>query len=123
VNFRSRPFLDLALGQPCFVKSPECRGAGTEHTVSCHSNALRHGHGASIKAHDCYAVPGCDRCNWYLDQGPAPRADKETLFMAAWERWMLYLMVNGKLVVKGARAPNEATYTPSSKIMPRRHVA
>lgn len=120
MNFRSRRFLDLARGQPCFVQSPECRGAGTEHTVSCHSNAQRHGHGTSIKAHDCFSVPGCDRCNWYLDQGPAPRGEKEELFMAAWERWILHLMAAGKLVVKGAKAAVEPMYKPSSKIMPRR---
>jgi hypothetical protein len=88
--------------------------------VSCHSNLQRHGHGSSIKAHDCFAVPGCDCCNWYLDQSHAPRAEKEALFMAAWERWILHLMMAGKLVVKGVRAPREKLYKPSSKIMARR---
>lgn len=123
MNYRCRPFLDLAKGQPCFVQSPACRGVGTEHTVASHSNLQRHGHGGAIKSHDCFSAPGCDRCNWYLDQGPAPREEKEQLFMAAWERWILHLLASGKLVVKGARTPKEAVYQPSSKIMPRRHAA
>lgn len=120
MNFRNKNLIDLAKGRECFILSPECVG-GTDTTVSCHSNAQRHGHGTSIKSHDCFSAPGCAGCNHYLDQSGVPREVKELMFRNAFERWLVFLWSSGLIQVAGARFRREPK-TTISKVMPRRHV-
>lgn len=63
-NYRNRALLDLAYQLPCMLQFPCCEGGVGE---PAHSNQPRHGKGGSIKAHDCFFVPGCRCCHRELD--------------------------------------------------------
>ena len=67
MNFRSRPLLDLCYEFDCLLQiEGVCTGGTGE---PCHANWPEHGKGMGMKAHDCYAVPGCRACHMALDQG------------------------------------------------------
>lgn len=80
---RNRRLLDLARGKPCLLRVPDICQGGTETTVAAHSNWAIHGKAGARKANDQYSAWGCMACHGWLDQGPAPRARKEAVFMAA----------------------------------------
>lgn len=75
--YRNRRILDEARNHPCQV----C-GADDGTIVAAHSNSQRHGKGMGIKAHDivCYA---CATCHRFIDQGSAPRAVREQVWLDA----------------------------------------
>lgn len=103
MNWESKPFRDLCRERFCYLMIDGiCNPQLAETVVPCHSNLQRHGHGASIRSHDIFTVPGCLACHTWLDHGPAARADKEAAFMRAWERWMLYLVASGELALSAA---------------------
>lgn len=85
---RNRALLDMARGQPCLLRVPEACIGGTETTVACHSNQSVHGKAGARKADDQWSVWGCAGCHTWLDQGPAPAAEKGERFAAA-HRWMV----------------------------------
>lgn len=80
---RNRRLLDLAKGKPCLLRVPGVCQGGNETTVAAHSNSSCHGKAGARKADDQYSAWGCMACHSWLDQGPAPRAQKKTVFMAA----------------------------------------
>lgn len=91
---RNRRLLDLARGQPCLMRVPGVCQGGTETTVAAHSNMAAHGKGGARKADDIYSVWACAACHiGWLDQGRAPRAQKEAAFIAGHlrqvEQWRL----------------------------------
>ncbi|KPF66105.1 hypothetical protein IP84_16970 [beta proteobacterium AAP99] len=86
MNYRSRRLLDLAQGKDCLLQIPNVCTNDTSTTVAAHSNELKHGKGRSIKAHDYFTVCACHACHSWLDQGPAPRAEKRDAFAAGWSR-------------------------------------
>lgn len=90
---RNRRLLDLAKGQPCLLRVPNTCQGGTDTTVAAHSNLSIHGKAGARKANDEYHVFGCMACHGWLDQGPAPRAQKASAFMAGHlrqvEQWRL----------------------------------
>ena len=89
MNYRNRRLLDLARGQPCMMCVPGvCRGDPAT-TVAAHSNQDRHGKGRSLKAHDCFHAWACYECHTWLDQGRAPREEKQAAFQAGMERTIL----------------------------------
>ena len=96
---RDRKLLDLCHDAPCMLRVDKVCRSGINPSVPAHSNLQRHGRGHSHKSHDCYAVPGCIECHAWLDTGPASREAKEFAFMAALERWLLYLWRNGLVKV------------------------
>lgn len=83
VQHRNARLLALAKGKPCLLLVPACCNHRTDTTVACHSNAGAHGKAKARKADDPYTVWGCAACHSWLDSGPAPRAQKEAVFMAA----------------------------------------
>ena len=88
MKLRNRTLLNMARGQRCLLLVPGvCRG-GTDTTVACHSNQAVHGKAGARKADDQWHVHGCDACHRWLDQGPAPAAEKVERFDAA-HRWMV----------------------------------
>ena len=67
MNFRSRALLSLCYEFDCLLQiEGVCTGGTGE---PCHANWPEHGKGMGMKAHDCYAVPGCRACHMALDQG------------------------------------------------------
>ncbi len=59
---------------------------GTHGVVAAHSNSHRHGKGWALKAHDCFVAFLCWQCHTYVDQGKAPKAQREAVWMNAWLR-------------------------------------
>ncbi|MGU2439548.1 hypothetical protein ACTXHA_04020 [Burkholderia cenocepacia] len=55
--------------------------------VPCHSNQSKHGKGTGKKADHRFTVPGCYLCHAWLDQGPAARELKVSVFDSALARW------------------------------------
>jgi len=78
---RNPALLEMARGMQCLLRVPGVCVGGTESTVACHSNLSVHGKAGARKADDCYTVWGCAACHRWLDQGPAPAAEKEVAFM------------------------------------------
>jgi len=88
VAHRNRRLLDLARGMPCLLRIEGICNGGTDTTVACHSNLAIHGKAGARKADDQWHVHGCAACHRWLDQGPAPAAEKVERFGAA-HRWMV----------------------------------
>jgi Protein of unknown function (DUF1364) len=85
--YRSPALLALARGKPCLLTAVHnCLGRDGSTTVACHSNQSKHGKGMARKADDNYSVWGCINCHSWLDQGPAPKAEKVRAFDAAHRR-------------------------------------
>lgn len=78
-------------GQRCYLRVPYlcCSYDGDPTVVPCHSNQSKHGKGGAIKARDEYSVPGCYQCHAWLDAGPAPRAEKDAAWDAAYVEWQV----------------------------------
>ena len=98
MNWRSRPFLNLARERRCYLDLPGCVGRDT---VSAHSNLQRHGRGFAYKSHDLFTIPACPRCHHELDHGKnLTKVQREEFFMSAWERYIRDLIIEGKLCAK-----------------------
>lgn len=81
---RNRALLDMARGRECLLRVPGVCQGGTETTVAAHSNWACHGgKGMGRKASDAYVVNACFACHSWLDQGPAPKAEKQMAFLRA----------------------------------------
>ena len=80
---QNRRLLDLARGMPCLMRMPGICNRDPETTVAAHSNSRAHGKAGARKADDQYSVWSCHACHTWLDQGPAPRAQKDAAFMRA----------------------------------------
>jgi hypothetical protein len=87
VKQENRALLNMAKGQRCLLQVPGICTGDTTTTVACHSNQSVHGKAGARKADDQWSVWGCVRCHSWLDQGPAPAAEKVERFAAA-HRWM-----------------------------------
>ncbi len=81
--WRNRRLLDMAEGRPCLLHIPGVCNHDPATTVAAHSNLSIHGKGAHRKADDVFTVWACANCHAWLDQGPAPKADKEAAFVRA----------------------------------------
>lgn len=79
----------MARGMPCLLRVQGVCTQDSSTVVCCHSNLGIHGKAGARKADDEYSVWGCAACHRWLDQGPAPRARKESAFMAAHLRQVL----------------------------------
>ncbi|RZJ02206.1 MAG: DUF1364 family protein [Haliea sp.] len=85
---RNQYLLAMARNQACLLKVPSVCNRDWSTTVAAHSNLLCHGKAKGRKADDQYHVHACAACHAWLDQGPAPAAEKESAFMRA-HRWMV----------------------------------
>lgn len=96
-NVRDRALLDCAYEFPCQYQLPGCEGTTGEPS---HSNRQLHGKGMSIKAHDCFHVPGCRTCHRAMDQGSwLTREEREQAFDLAFARYLPELFKRGLLKV------------------------
>ncbi len=84
-----KSMLTACRGKACYLRVPYicCSYPGDPTVVPCHSNQSKHGKGAGIKAADEYTVPGCYQCHAWLDQGTAPRWEKDAVWDSAYEQW------------------------------------
>ena len=85
---RNPALLAMARGQRCLLQVPGVCRPDPATTVACHSNQSVHGKAGARKADDQWHVYGCAPCHRWLDQGPAPAAEKLERFAAA-HRWMV----------------------------------
>jgi hypothetical protein len=87
---RNPHLLAMARNQPCMLLVPGCCNHRIDTTVAAHSNWQEHGgKSGARKADDQYTVWGCSACHSWLDQGRAPKAQKQAAFMAAHLRQVL----------------------------------
>jgi len=77
---RSRRLLESARGRPCEMRVPGVCQGGAETTVAAHSNWSEHGKAAGQKADDIFHARACAACHRWLDEGPAPDAEKREAF-------------------------------------------
>jgi hypothetical protein len=93
MTYRNGKLLRLCHHRPCMLQIPQVCTGGTNPdapSVPAHSNMLRHGRGHGHKSHDCFVVPACPACHYWLDYGPAPRDEKQQAFEQGLERWWLF---------------------------------
>ncbi|MBN9096065.1 MULTISPECIES: nuclease domain-containing protein [Pandoraea] len=74
-------------GEQCYLRVPGICIPASDTVVPCHSNEQQHGKGMGIKARDEFTVPGCLACHVWLDQGSAPRAERFSVWRAAYREW------------------------------------
>jgi hypothetical protein len=98
LTHRDRKLLDVAHEAPCFLLLGVV-GCGTNPSVPCHSDELRHGRGAGHKSHDCLAVPGCPACHNAFTRQNLGREGYVAAWAAAFERYQLWLWTNRKVRV------------------------
>lgn len=84
--YRDRRLLDLARLQPCLLRVPGVCRNDHDTVVACHSNALAHGKGKGLKAHDFFTVWGCHACHTWLDSGRSSHEERACAFERAHER-------------------------------------
>lgn len=146
MNFRSRALLNLCYEFDCLLQiEGVCTGGTGE---PCHANWPEHGKGMGMKAHDCYAVPGCRACHMALDQGSKLSGEQRKdiwhrafwKFLAMlWNRGMLRVALHDTAEAKplrGERGTLEVSKTTQrkrgskrgthcqrpEKVIPRRHL-
>lgn len=84
---KDKKMLQTCKGQRCYLQIPHvCKGK-KETVVPCHSNFLMDGKGLGLKAPDEKTVPGCVDCHFWLDQGTAPKEEKELHWKRAYGNW------------------------------------
>lgn len=96
---RNPRLLRMAKGESCLLTVPGVCNHDRATTVAAHSNWAEHGKAGARKADDCYHVHACSACHSWLDQGPAPAAEKRAAWNAGF-RWMVDIwrgMVSGLL--------------------------
>lgn len=104
MNFRSRQLLDLAYSFDCLLQIPGVCTGGTGEP--CHANWPEHGKGMSMKAHDCYAVPGCRACHMALDQGSQLSGEqRKDIWLRAFWKYLPMLWLRGRFAVAAEKEP------------------
>lgn len=95
VNYRNSRILATAKEAPCCMW---CGAHNEGQVVACHSNAIRHGHGAGHKAHDLPAYL-CGTCHDLVDRraGGLSREASERIFLEAVYNTMLWLLESGEM--------------------------
>jgi len=102
VNFRSRPFLDLAYNFPCYLRLPCCEGGDAGEPA--HSNNADHGKGGGMKAHDVFTVPACRSCHREFDQGRTlTLEERRNLWQRAFNQYLPDLFRSGWIRIATAR--------------------
>lgn len=96
-NYRCERLLDIARHAP---KCMSCGAYNQGDVVAAHSNALKHGKGKGIKAHDLVAYV-CRECHSQIDgaEGGLSREAKYLMFMDAFYNTVLWLLREGHLKV------------------------
>lgn len=98
MTHRDRKLLDLAHDAPCFLQLG-VPGCGTEKSVPCHSDELRHDRGVGHKSHDWSAVAGCPACHAAFTREKVGKWEYDDIWLRAWEKYQAYLWENGLIKV------------------------
>ena len=93
-----RKLLNIAHAAPCFLQLG-VPGCGNHPSVPCHSDLLRHGRGVGHKSKSIFAVAGCPACHAAFTRGNLGREGYEAAWLAAHERYLVWLFEQGKLTV------------------------
>lgn len=101
-RIENRALLDIAHDAPCFLRLG-VEGCGANRSVPCHSDMLRHGRGAGHRSHDPFAVPGCPVCHAAFTRKNLGREGYEAAWLAAFERYQVWLWENQKVRVLRVR--------------------
>lgn len=95
MNYRNSKLMAYAKEAPhCMY----CKAANQGQVVASHSNALKHGKGMGIKAHDIPAYV-CNECHFDIDFGQFSREQKRLIWADAMFESMLWLLQTGRLVL------------------------
>lgn len=107
--YRNKTILGLARLSPvCFMC--DCRNDGT--VVAAHSNQLRDGKGAGLKAHDYRVAYLCRSCHTEIDQGKKfGKTEKFVLWDEAHRKTIGWLFEKGYLAVSAKPAAQTAGKT------------
>lgn len=98
MTYRNRALLNLAHDAPCCLHiAVPC---GTDKSVPCHSDNLRHGRGVGHKSHDHLAVPGCPNCHAIFTREYLGRGGYDEVWAKAHEEFQLWLWESGRIGVK-----------------------
>lgn len=97
MTFRNRKLLDLAHEAPCMLRL--AKPCGTDKSVPCHSDNLKHGRGVGHKSHDCFAVPGCPNCHSRFTREYLGRGGYDDIWAQANADYQLWLWQNEKVKV------------------------
>lgn len=124
MTHRNRQLLDLCHEAPCCLQLGH-EGCGKDPSVPCHSDMIRHGRGASHKSHDCFAVPGCPVCHEYFKRSVLGREGYLEAWLAAMERYILWLWVAQRIrvVTKRDTQKEPSMEATMCKICNQRHWA
>jgi hypothetical protein len=106
-----------AKGQTCTFHIPGVCCHDPEQTVLCHIRDESKGLGN--KANDYSAAFGCYACHEAIDQHRLPREQELAYCLRAMQRTWAIWVEKGLVVIPA----DVARAKPSSKIMPRRHIA
>lgn len=99
MTYRNRRLLDVAHDAPCCMRIEGICQDGLYPSVPAHSNQQRHGRGVGHKSADCFVVAACPACHFWLDAGPASRADKQERFLQGLETYWLWMWDNERIKV------------------------
>lgn len=106
-----------ARGQPCTLAIPGICSHDPEQTVLCHLPSEVKGTGN--KSDDFFSVLGCSSCHIHLDNHRLNREDELYYSLRALARTWRFWVTSGLILV-----PQDTHRAkPSSKILPRRHLA
>ena len=106
-----------ARGQPCALAIPGICSHDPEQTVLCHlPSEIKAG---ATKSDDFFAVLGCSSCHIHLDNHRLNREDELYFSLRALARTWHFWVQSGLIFVP----QDTARPKPSSKILPRRHLA
>jgi len=97
-RYKNRKLLDIAHEAPCMLLL-NASGCGSNASVPCHSDLLRHGRGTGNKTHDHLAVAGCPACHAVFTREHLGRVGYEYAWLAAYERYQAWLWNNDKIQV------------------------
>lgn len=106
-----------AKGQQCTFEIPGVCNRDASTTVLCHAPSEVKGMGN--KSHDFHAAFGCYACHEALDQHRVEKWEEYFYWLRGIQRTQAYWQAKGLLVIPA----DQSRPKPSSKIMPRRHLA
>lgn len=106
--WRSPAYRAMAQDKPCMLAVPGVCNRDWSTTVLAHSNRGADGKGGAIKASDHAACWACFACHHWVDAGPAPAAQKEAAWEAAFARQVVALEEIARGSGKGAELAAEA---------------
>ena len=124
MTYRNPTLLELCREAPCCLQlgAPGC---GTNASVACHSDMIRHGRGEHHKSHDCFAVPGCPACHEAWKRSNLGKEGYHAAWVEAMERYILWLWVSGNIILTARKLPpkEHTMEAPLCRICDHRHWA